>query len=58
MQLWWPDSNARIRSLHEPQLVPNAHKLAVMPYFYDEDVTDLPRLVSAVYVGMKAMEIG
>ena len=26
--------------------------------FYDEDVTDLPRPVSAVYVGMKAMEIG
>ena len=26
--------------------------------FYDEDITDLPRPVSAVYVGMKAMEIG
>ena len=25
--------------------------------FYDEDITALPRLVSAVYVGMKAMEI-
>ena len=26
--------------------------------FYDEDVTDLPRPVSSVYAGMKAMEIG
>jgi hypothetical protein len=25
--------------------------------FYDEDLTNLPRLVSAVYVGMKAVEI-
>ena len=25
--------------------------------FYDQDVTALPRLVPAVYVGMKAMEI-
>ena len=26
--------------------------------FFDEDVTDLPQLVSAAYVGMKAMDIG
>jgi hypothetical protein len=45
--------------------VPNARKriISIVRFvrrntlFYDEDITALPRLVSAVYVGMKAMEI-
>ena len=46
--------------------VPNAHKRIIRlvvrfarrnTLFCDEDLTDLPRFVSAVYVGVKGVEI-
>jgi hypothetical protein len=66
MQLWWgarlePPNPFASRAAARAECA-QAHRVVRIArrntLFYDEDVADLPRLVSAVYVGMKAMEIG